>query len=88
MPVYAVRIRGQSDVRLVKAATASQARNHIVEAETVTAEELADYVDDGSVIEKATRPVDEEKADDKPKVEAETAPNPPAPEGKDSAKEG
>jgi hypothetical protein len=61
MPVYAVRIRGQSEVQLVQAASASQARNHVAEAETVTADELADYVGKGLTIAKATREVPAEE---------------------------
>jgi hypothetical protein len=60
MPVYSCKIKGEDKVRLVKAASAAQARTHLVEAETVSAEELADALEGGATIEKATAPAEPE----------------------------
>lgn len=60
MPVYSCTIKGDDKVRLVKASSAAQARTHLVLAETVSAEELADALEGGATIEKATAPAEPE----------------------------
>lgn len=54
MPIYKVSIKGSKDVRVVRAASAAQARNHVASAEAVTSDQLADLLDGGAVIERAT----------------------------------
>lgn len=53
MPMYRCKIRGETKTRIVRADTAAQARNHIVDVETMTAEEMADEIDKGATIERA-----------------------------------
>jgi hypothetical protein len=53
MPVYKCKIRGDEAVRIVRADTAAQARNHIVEVDTMTAEQMADAMENGATVEKA-----------------------------------
>ena len=52
MPVYKIKIRGTDQVRAVRASSMAKCREHIVEAEAITAEELADLLADGVVLEK------------------------------------
>lgn len=54
MPVYACKIRGDDKVRIVRAKTQSQAAKHLVDADIMNAEELADAIGKGSTIETAT----------------------------------
>lgn len=53
MPVYKTTINGVAEPRYVKADSAAQARNHIVTAEPLSADELSDAIDEGAKIEKA-----------------------------------
>lgn len=53
MPIYRCKVRGENKPRIVRADTAAQARNHIVEAETMTAEEMADAIEQGATVERA-----------------------------------
>jgi hypothetical protein len=53
MPVYSCTVRGSEDKRLVRAASAAQARAHLVQAETVSAEQMADAIEKGATVEKA-----------------------------------
>lgn len=53
MPIYKCQVRGEDKPRLVRAATAAQARSHVVSAETITAEEMADAIDGGASVERA-----------------------------------
>lgn len=62
MPVYKVSINGEELPRLIRADTAAKARDHLVKTESVSADELADLLDKGATIEKATAaPATEEK---------------------------
>lgn len=55
MPIYRATIKGSKEPpRIVRAETAAQARNHIVEVETLTAEQMADALEKGATVEKAT----------------------------------
>jgi len=54
MPVYELKVAGSDKPRLVKAATPAAARNHVVQATSVTAERMADLMDDGVKLEKAS----------------------------------
>jgi hypothetical protein len=58
MAVYECKVRGSTKTRLVKAATAAQARDHIVDAKPVTAERLGDLMEGGATIEKAGAPAE------------------------------
>ncbi|MGN6124682.1 MAG: hypothetical protein ACTHOJ_17195 [Sphingomonas oligoaromativorans] len=58
MPIYKLTVAGDDKSRIVRAATAAKARDHVVRAETVGAEDLADLIEAGVTIE---------KAEDKPK---------------------
>jgi hypothetical protein len=63
MPVYGCKIQGTKDVRIVRAKSAAQARAHLVEAETMSAEELADALSkEGAKLETATAPAEEPAA--------------------------
>jgi FixJ family two-component response regulator len=68
MPVYECKIRGSGDVRLVKAATAAQARDHLAEAKPISAERMAELIESGAKLEKAGEA-------------PATPPSPPADEG-------
>lgn len=55
MPIYRATIRGSDETpRLVRAETAAQARNHVVIVAPLTAEQMADAIEAGATIEKAT----------------------------------
>lgn len=56
MPIYECQVRGTEKPRLVKAATAAQARDHIVSAEAISAERMAELVEQGAKLEKAGEP--------------------------------
>lgn len=56
MPVYRCTVRGEDKPRIVRADTAAQARGHLVEVETMTGEQVADAVSDGTPIERAASP--------------------------------
>lgn len=56
MPVYSCKVRGSGKRRIVRAKSAAQARDHIVEAEPMSAEQLADEVGKGTAIEVAGAP--------------------------------
>ena len=58
MPIYKATIRGTNDTRIVRAETAAQARNHIVEVETMTAEQMADEIEGGASVERASKDTD------------------------------
>ncbi len=53
MAIYKMTVRGEDKVRLVRAATAAQARDHIVSADAINAEELADLLASGAKLETA-----------------------------------
>lgn len=53
MPIYSCKVAGDEKARIVKAKSAAQARAHLVQAEPINAEELADALDGGGVIETA-----------------------------------
>lgn len=55
MPVYKLKIDGIDPPRVVKAESAAQARNHVVEAIPLTAEALADLIAAGATIETARK---------------------------------
>jgi hypothetical protein len=71
MPVFECTIRGDDKPRLVRASSGAQARAHIVEAKPVKAERLADLLDGGATLEKATvaEPAPEPKPEAKPQTE-------------------
>lgn len=54
MPIYGVKVRGEPKERVVRASSAAKARDHVVEAKALTAEELADAIGKGAEIETAT----------------------------------
>jgi hypothetical protein len=54
MPVYGVKVRGDDKERIVRASSAAKARDHVVEAKAMSADELADAIGKGSEIETAT----------------------------------
>ncbi|MBA2717725.1 MAG: hypothetical protein H0U52_00590 [Chloroflexi bacterium] len=58
MPIYECKVRGENKVRLVKAGTAAQARDHIVEAGPISAERMAELIEDGAKLEKVGDPTD------------------------------
>lgn len=73
MPIYEVKVRGDEKERIVRASSAAKARDHVVEAKALNAEELADAIGNGAAIETASE------------GEAEAAPapaDPPASEEK------
>lgn len=53
MPIYKTTIRGDDKPRLVRAATPAQARAHVVTAESITTDQMADLLADGATIETA-----------------------------------
>jgi hypothetical protein len=53
MPVYELKVAGQDKPRMVKADTPAQARNHVVTAAGISAERMAELLDDGVKLEKA-----------------------------------
>lgn len=69
MPVYSCKIEGTEDVRIVRARSAAQARAHLVDAEPLSAEELADAINNGSTLETATAPAEEAPAEEESKDE-------------------
>lgn len=54
MPIYGVKVRGEEKERIVRASSAAKARDHVVEAKALNAEELADAIGNGSAIETAS----------------------------------
>ena len=54
MPIYGVKVRGDSNERIVRASSAAKARDHLVEAKALNAEELADAIGKGAKIETAS----------------------------------
>lgn len=73
MPIYSIKVRGEEKERIVRASSAAKARDHVVEAKALNAEELADAIGNGAAIETASE------------GEAEAAPaagDPPASEEK------
>lgn len=54
MPIYGVKVRGEPKECVVRASSAAKARDHVVEAKALTAEELADAIGKGAEIETAT----------------------------------
>jgi len=54
MPIYEVKVRGEGVARVVRASSAAKARDHVVEAKAMNAEELADAIGKGGTIETAT----------------------------------
>lgn len=58
MAVYECKIRGTETVRIVKAATSAQARDHIVDARPISAERMADLIEGGAKLEKIADPAD------------------------------
>lgn len=70
MPIYKCTVRGEKAPRIVRADTAAQARNHLVECETMTAEQMADAIEKGATIERAGTV---EPAEEAPKGEAAKA---------------
>lgn len=53
MAIYSCKVRGEEKHRLVRADTAAQARDHIVSAKPLSAEDLADEIEKGGKVEKA-----------------------------------
>jgi len=53
MPIYRCKVRDDIGSRLVRADSAAQARNHIVDVEPLTAEQMADEIEKGAKIERA-----------------------------------
>lgn len=63
MPVYGCTIAGTKEKRIVRARSAAQARAHVVKADPLSAEELADALaKEGAKIEVATAPAEEPPA--------------------------
>jgi hypothetical protein len=56
MPIYTTPIRGDDKPRLVRADTPAAARSHIVTAESITTDEMADLMAAGATIEVAEKP--------------------------------
>lgn len=54
MPIYGVKVRGDDKERIVRASSAAKARDHVVEAKALNAEDLADAIGDGAEIETAS----------------------------------
>lgn len=67
MPIYRCKVRGETKTRIVRADTAAQARNHIVEVETMTAEQMADEIEKGATVERASKDAPSGDDDDKGK---------------------
>lgn len=53
MAIFEMNIRGTDTVRLVKAATSAEARNHIVSAKAIGAERMSDLIESGVTLERA-----------------------------------
>lgn len=75
MPIYGVKVRGDGSKRVVRASSAAKARDHVVEAKALTAEEFADAIGKGAEIETAT---EEEPAPDPAGDPPSTDPEPAA----------
>lgn len=58
LPIYELQIRGDDKIRLVKAATSAQARDHIVSAKPIGAERMAELTETGVKLEKIANPAD------------------------------
>lgn len=82
MPIYRVKVKGADKLRLVRATSAAQARNHVAEADAISADEMADLLASGVELETAstdpapelpapTSPSTEEKPKAPAKVDAE-----------------
>jgi hypothetical protein len=54
MPVYKVAIKGAEQPRLVRATSAAQALRHVADAETVSAEQMAELLGKGVELETAS----------------------------------
>lgn len=54
MPVYQVKVRDDANERIVRASSAAKARDHVVDAKALNADELADAIASGAVIETAS----------------------------------
>lgn len=68
MPVYKCKLRSGDDVVVVRASSASKARDHLVAAEAINAEDLCELIAGGAKVETAVEldPVPAEtKAGDK-----------------------
>jgi hypothetical protein len=59
LPVYRCRIRGDDKVRLVQARSQSQAAKHLVDAESVSADEMAELLGKGTELETYAGPADD-----------------------------
>jgi hypothetical protein len=57
MAIFECQVRGTDTTRLVKASTSAQARDHIVSAKAIGAERMAELIEDGVKLEKATASV-------------------------------
>lgn len=74
MPIYGVKVRGDEKERIVRASSAAKARDHVVEAKALNAEELADAIGNGAEIETASEgeaeaapaPADPQASEEKP----------------------
>lgn len=79
MPVYRCKIAGSTEKRLVRAKSAAQARAHLVEAETISADTLAEEIENGTKLETATVSAEEpEPVGDPPVKEGGGESDPPA----------
>lgn len=56
MAIFECQVRGTDKVRLVKAATAAQARDHIVSAKAISAERMAEVMSGDVKLEVAVAP--------------------------------
>jgi hypothetical protein len=65
MPVYEMKVAGQDKPRMVRADTPAAARNHIVTAAGITAERMAELMESGVTLEKASAAANAAGADDK-----------------------
>jgi len=54
MPIYRVKVRGDEKEHIVRASSAAKARDHVVEATALNADQLADAIGNGSAIETAS----------------------------------
>lgn len=67
MPVYLCKIAGTKEERVVRARSAAQARAHLVDAEPLSAEALADALSkEGAKLETADAPVEAPPAQQAP----------------------
>lgn len=74
MPVYLCKIAGTKEERVVRARSAAQARAHLVDAEPLSAEALADALSkEGAKLETATAPAEERPAQEPGKKDGEEA---------------